>query len=46
MEGRAFRILQLLDDPAGREKIGQDAKAYARHLQDYLMLMYAVVSGG
>ncbi len=53
VEGAAFRIRHLLNNPDVREKMGQDAKEYVRqnflitrHLRDYLTLMYAVVNGG
>ncbi len=53
VEGTAFRIRHLLNNPDVREKMGQHAKEYVRqnflitrHLRDYLTLMYAVVNGG
>ncbi|MCI0371977.1 MAG: glycosyltransferase [candidate division NC10 bacterium] len=53
VEGAAFRIRHLLNNPDVREKMGQDAKEYVRqsflitrHLRDYLTLMYAVVNSG
>lgn len=53
VEGTAFRIRHLLNNPDVREKMGQHAKEYVRqnflitrHLRDYLTLMYALVNGG
>lgn len=53
VEGAAFRIRHLLNNPDVRQKMGQDAKEYVRqnflitrHLRDYLTLIYAVVNGG
>ncbi len=53
VEGAAFRIRHLLNNPDVREKMGQDAREYVRQnflitrrLRDYLTLMYAVVNGG
>jgi len=46
VEGAAFRIRHLLNNPDVREKMGQDAKEYVRqnflitrHLRDYLSLL-------
>ena len=53
VEGAAFRIRHLLNNPDVRQKMGQDAKEYVRqnflitrHMRDYLTLIYAVVNGG
>ena len=53
VEGAAYRIRHLLNDPGVREKMGRDAREYVRqnflitrHLRDYLTLMYVVTNGG
>jgi trehalose synthase len=53
VEGTAFRIRHLLNNPGVREKMGRDAKAYVRqnflitrHLRDYLTLMCTVLDAG
>jgi trehalose synthase len=52
VEGAAFRIRQLLGDPALREQIGRDAREYVRHnflitrhLGDELALMAIMLRG-
>jgi len=52
VEGAAFRVRHLLNNPEIGRKMGSDAKEYVRrnflitrHLADYLTLMAALTNG-
>ncbi|MDP8215766.1 MAG: glycosyltransferase [Candidatus Kaelpia imicola] len=52
IEGCAYRIRYLLNNPVIAKKIGKDAKEYTRrnflitrHMLDYIALMYSVLNG-